>query len=197
MPDRRRFLQCCVTAATGTVAGCFDRWDEFSSETERPTNSETPEDSPEGGDDAVTTTDDDLLYAEEWTEITIEKGSGWMHELPELEESSDLTYSVTAEEPVGFDVYVFAEAYKKETYERWINSPPGMKFETNGIVGLSGATARDVTGSIERTPFVDAGRMWVAVDHSDFDGGFPRAEIDDDSPEAITVDVSIRATAAF
>jgi hypothetical protein len=62
---------------------------------------------------------------------------------------------------------------------------------------LSGATARDVTGSVERTPFVDSGVKWIAVDHSDFNGGFPRAEAGEESPDEITVDVSIRVTPAF
>jgi hypothetical protein len=138
-----------------------------------------------------------VFYEETWTDITIEKGSGWIAELPELETSSNLSYSVSTEAPVRFDVYVFADDYPKDTYERWINAPSGMKFETNGIVGLSGATARNVSESVERSAFVDAGRVCIAVDYSDFNGGFPRAKVDDDSPDSISVDVSIRATSAF
>jgi len=148
-------------------------------------------------DSTTPTTDDDVLYDRAWSGVTIEKESGWIRGVPEFDEPNDLTYTVTVAEPVPFDVYVFNRENTKETYERWINAPSGMKFETNGIVGLSGATARNVSESIERTAFVDGGRKWVAVDYSDFNGGFPRAEVDGDSPEEITLDVSIRATAAF
>jgi hypothetical protein len=188
MPDRRRFLQVCAATATGVVTGCFGGVDGDRTDPGTHTATGTPADS---------TTDDDVLYDRAWSGVTIEKESGWIREVPEFDESNDLTYTVTVAEPVPFDVYVFNRENTKETYERWINAPSGMKFETNGIVGLSGATARNVSESIERTAFVDGGRKWVAVDYSDFNGGFPRAEVDGDSPEEITLDVSIRATAAF
>jgi hypothetical protein len=35
------------------------------------------------------------------------------------------------------------------------------------------------------------------VDYSAFDGGTPRAEPDEDGPDEITVDVSVRIVAAF
>jgi len=191
MPDRRRFLQVCAATATGVVAGCFGGSDDDGTDRETPTTTGTPADS------TTPATDDDVLYDRAWSGVTIEKESGWIRGVPEFDEPNDLTYTVTVAEPVPFDVYVFNRESTKETYERWINAPSGMKFETNGIVGLSGATARNVSESIERTAFVDGGRKWVAVDYSDFNGGFPRAEVDGDSPEEITLDVSIRATAAF
>jgi hypothetical protein len=199
MPSRRRFLQGCVTGTAGLVAGCFGGSDDGDSgggtrppsETQGGSTSSTP--TVEG----TATPDDGVLYEKSWTGVTIEKGSGWIHETPAFEEAVDFNYSVVAGESVGFDVYVFGDEHPKSEYEEWINAPSGLKFETNGIVGLSGATARDVTGSVERTPFVDSGVKWVAVDHSDFNGGFPRAEVDEESPDEITVDVSIRVTPAF
>jgi len=194
MPSRRRVLEVCTAGVVGAIAGCFGGPDDASGpETDAPDTSGGS--GPTGG--ATATTGDDVSYVREWTGVTIEKGSGWIAELPDLEEASDLSYAVAAEESVAFDVYVFGDEHPKETYERWINAPSGMKFETNGTVGLSGVTARNVSGSVERTAFVDAGPKWVAVDHSDFNGGFPRAEVDGDSPEEITVDVSIRVVLAF
>jgi hypothetical protein len=189
MVGRRRFLQVCTAAATGFVAGCFGGADGDDSEPRTATGT------PAGS--TTSTTGSVLPYDREWSGVTVQRGDGWITEVPDFGESTDLTYSVTAGEGVTFDVYVFDSENTKNTYERWINAPSGMKFETNGIVGLSGATARNVSGSVERTPFVDAGRKWIAIDHSDFNGGFPRAELDEDSPEEIVVDVSIRVVAAF
>lgn len=195
MPSRRRVLEVCAAGVAGAIAGCFGGPDDASGpDTDGPGTSGGSETTTGG---ATATTGDGVGYTREWTGVTVEKGSGWIAELPDLAEASDLSYTVTATESVAFDVYVFGDEHPKETYERWINAPSGMKFETAGIVGLSGVTARDVSGSVERTAFVDAGPKWLVVDHSDFNGGFPRAEAGEDSPDRITVDVSVRVTPAF
>lgn len=186
MYSRRRFLQVCAAGTAGVLAGC-----------EGVLSEETPDRTPGQARSDTATSEDDVLYENGWEGVTIDKGDGWITALPELRESADLFYSVRASEPVRFDVYVFAEQYTKRQYEEWIVASPGEREETRGITGLSGATKRNQLEAVEHDAFVDAGTMWIAVDHSDFHGGYPRAEVDEESPEQITVDVTVRATAAF
>jgi hypothetical protein len=187
MADRRRFLSLCGAGTVAFLAGCFGGTDG------------TPD--PAGTSDAPGTspaspTPEDLLYRNEWAGLTIGREDGEVLALPELEEGGKLSFSVSAEESVRFDVYVFADEPTKDTYERWVNAPADMRSETSGVVGYSGATARDVTGSIRREDvLIDPGRWWVAVDHTDFNGGVPRATLVEDGSETLTVDVSIQVVA--
>lgn len=191
--DRRRFLSLCGAGTGAFLAGCFGSPDD---DTPGPGGaSSTPGgSSPDGsGASPASPTPEDLLYRNEWTGLTIERDDGEILALPELDEGGKLSYAVSAEGPVGFDVYVFDNETEKDTYERWINAPADMRSETGRIVGYSGATARDVTGSIRREDvLIDPGRWWIAVDHTDFNGGVPRATLVEDGPESITVDVSVR-----
>jgi len=182
---RRRFLGAWVAGTAGILAGCAGIVSEGPGETSTP-----------AGNDP-TTSGGDLRFEEEWTGVEIEKGDGWVVELPDVQEPIDLFYSVTASDDVRFDVYAFHEERTKRTYERWVEASGDEREETMGITGVSGATSRNQLTSVEREAFVDPGTMWVAVDHSNFDGGSPRAKVNDESPERITVDVTIRATAAF
>jgi hypothetical protein len=173
-----------VAGAATLVAGCFGSPDDGGSGDSDPGTDTTG---------ATTTTSDDVLYQNEWTGVRIDKGSGWIQALPEGE-ARTISYTVNNDGPTGYDVYVFDRENAKETYEDWTNAPSNMKFETTGTVGLSGVTRRNVSGRVERTAQVPEGPLWIVVDHSDFDGGSPRAEVDGDSPESITVDVSVRLT---
>jgi hypothetical protein len=189
--DRRRFLSLCGAGTGAFLAGCFGG----TGETPEPGGtSDAPGETP--GVSPASPTSEDLLYRNEWTELTIGRDDGEILALPELEEGGKLSYSVSAEGSVGFDVYVFAEESVKDTYERWVNAPADLRSETGGIVGYSGATARDVTGSVRREDvLIDSGRWWIAVDYSDFNGGVPRATLVEDGPDTITVDVSVQVVA--
>jgi hypothetical protein len=197
--DRRQFLSLCGAGTAALLAGCFDGTD--GNAPEPGGTSVGPGGSSPGASDAspASPTPEGLLYRNEWNGLTIENGGGEILDLGEIREDGlpELSYSVTARESVEFDVYVFDETSESEKrkYERWINGAPS---QPSGIVGLSGATARNVSGSVERNDVsISSGRLWIAVDYSAFDGGTPRAEPDEDGPDEITVDVSVRIVAAF
>jgi len=198
MPSRRRVLSGCVTGVAAALAGCFGNTDGDPATTDANDTSDPDATTAATTDPTTTDTDDGVLYEREWTGISIDKGSGWIHETPQISEFAAFTYTVSAADGTGFDVYVFEKEYTvSEIYEPWINAPSGMRPQDGGIVGLSGVTARNVEGEITKTSSVDAGRYWIAVDHSNFNGGVPRAQVDGDSPDTITVDVSLRFVPAI
>ena len=184
MRNRRRFLSLCA-GTTAFLAGCFGGVDD-----------DTPEPGGASGTLGVSDTSpvssarDGLLYQNEWSGATIEKGDGEIFEMGEISEGGKLSYSVNAGRPVGFDVYVFGQRSTKQEYERWINGAPS---QPSGVVGRSGATTRNVIGEARKQGvLIESGEWWLAVDYSEFNGGTPRAEPGTDSPEEITVDVSIQ-----
>jgi len=132
-----------------------------------------------------------LPYEKEWEDITVEKGSGWIHEIPAFEEQAELSYTVTNTASVNFDVYVFEKGFNSglDKYKEYISGGDNA----DGATGIDGATDEHADEQAESSGVpLTSGEYAIVVDHSNFKGGHNRARPDEESPDTLTVDISLK-----
>jgi hypothetical protein len=190
MQTRRKILSACFTGTVALLSGC-------SAESgDNPTKDQTtkPDESSTQTPTPASTPNDPLPYQNEWTDVNIEKGSGWIHEIPEFDAQAEISYTVTNNSPVNIDVYVFErEGFDSglDKYTAYIDGGENADGET----GINGASDEHADDQAESTGApLSPGAYAIVVDHSNFEGGLNRARPDEDSPDSISVDVSLEVS---
>ena len=179
-PTRRQLLG----VLSGTLlAGCSSGSDgkmtrQSTTQSATTTTSETP-----------TKSNSPLPYEKEWEDITVQKNQGWQKKLPKFSKQATISYVVSGEEDTDFDVYVFKTGFGSgfDQYKEFLQTG-----ENGDSVTGETATDENADGKAETTGSpLPPGQYAIVVDYSNFEGGLNRAKVDDDSPETITVDISV------
>lgn len=124
-----------------------------------------------------------------------------IHKELEITESENLhsalkiSYEVRGKDGTDFDVYLFEEGYNSgfNLYKEYMNGEDPEDHPT----GRKGISDENADGLAEATPSpIQPGTYHFVVDYSDYGSliggnGFNGAEVDNDDPEELTVDVNV------
>lgn len=115
MQTRRRVLLAGISGTVSLLSGCSGGTNRTPTESGSTTTATQI---------STTATESTLPYEKEWNDITVEKGSGWIHEIPAFEKQAELSYTVTNTASVNFDVYVFEKGFDSglDKYKEYINN---------------------------------------------------------------------------
>lgn len=187
MQTRRRVLLAGISGTVALLSGCSGDTNGTPTESGSTTTATQA---------STTATESTLPYEKEWNDITVEKGSGWIHEIPAFEKQAELSYTVTNTSSVNFDVYVFEKGFNTgfDKYKEYINNGENA----DGATGVDGATDEHADEQAESSGVpLTPGEYAIVVDHSNFKGGLNRARPDEESPDTLTIDISLKLESAL